>query len=886
MVEGRTLRRRPGAGALAGAWAVSTVLALAPCGTAAAQSGAAANGAYVHNAMALALLIGLIVFATILSLLHIRERARWMRRERRLSADLSDLRGAHDRAALLLGSERQIIVTWSGRDEPQIEGDVSLAMDGSRSASARRVLAFGTWLSAADAAALDAAVDTLRSRGERFRLTVRTLGGRTVEAQGQAVGGRALLRLRELTGERQELVELRAALQEARAGLTALAGLLDAIPQPVWRRGRDGRLAWANAAYLTAVEAGDRDGVVREGTELLDRAAREEAERRRAGGQAAALRVSAVMAGARRTLDVTEVPVESGSVGIAVDVSELESVRADLQRQMEANVRTLDQLPTAVAIFDARQRLLFHNAAYRQLWDLDPAFLDGRPLDGEILDALRNARKLPEQADYRTWKTGFLAAYRGAEARETWWHLPDGRSLRVVADPNPQGGLTYLFDDVSERVHLESQYNALMRAQSQTLDTLKEPVAVFGSDGRLKFANRAFTGMWRITDEALGAQPHIDEIIPLCLALSLSEEPWTEIRGAVTGLTDVRHGLACRLELKDGTVLDAAAQPLPDGATLLTHIDVTASVNVERALTEKNEALERTTRLRDEFVHHVSYELRSPLTNIIGFTELLGDETVGALNPRQRDYADHIMRSSAALLVIINDILDLASIDAGSMELACERVDVQATVAAAARGVEDRLAEAAITLDLDVPADIGDFVADGKRIRQILFNLLSNAVGFSAPGQTVTVSARKTGREISIQVVDRGRGIPAEVITRVFDRFESHTLGTRHRGVGLGLSIVRSFVELHGGRIEIVSTPGEGTCVTCIFPIDGAEPVAPAEDASARLQDRPVPAHAPAESLIITPDFAKGAKGASSGRSAMVDPHDDVGFVMPPRESL
>ncbi len=226
------------------------------------------------------------------------------------------------------------------------------------------------------------------------------------------------------------------------------------------------------------------------------------------------------------------------------------------------------------------------------------------------------------------------------------------------------------------------------------------------------------------------------------------------------------------------------------------------------ALTDKNEALERTTRLRDEFVHHVSYELRSPLTNIIGFTELLGDETVGALNPRQREYADHIMRSSAALLVIINDILDLASIDAGSMELTRERVDVQTTIAAAVRGIGDRLAEADIALVLDVPADIGSFVADGKRIRQILFNLLSNAVGFSAPGQQVRVCARKDGESLVLEVTDQGRGMPPEVMARVFERFESNTLGTRHRGVGLGLSIVRSFVELHGGRIDIASAPG------------------------------------------------------------------------------
>jgi signal transduction histidine kinase len=268
-------------------------------------------------------------------------------------------------------------------------------------------------------------------------------------------------------------------------------------------------------------------------------------------------------------------------------------------------------------------------------------------------------------------------------------------------------------------------------------------------------------------------------------------------------------------------VFDCGAQPLPDGATLLTFIDMTASVNVERALTDKNEALERASRLRDEFVHHVSYELRSPLTTIIGFTQLLGDETVGSLNPRQREYAGHIMRSSGALLAIINDILDLASIDTGSMELDREPVDIRETIAAAARGIEDRLAESSIRLEIDAPEDIGGFTADGKRVRQILFNLLSNAIGFSSSGQTVKVTARKRDGEVTLAVHDDGRGIPDEVRARVFERFESNTLGTRHRGVGLGLSIVRSFVELHGGRVELVSALGEGTTVTCFFPAAG-----------------------------------------------------------------
>jgi len=191
---------------------------------------------------------------------------------------------------------------------------------------------------------------------------------------------------------------------------------------------------------------------------------------------------------------------------------------------------------------------------------------------------------------------------------------------------------------------------------------------------------------------------------------------------------------------------------------------------------------------------------------------------MGPLNPRQREYASHIMRSSAALLAILNDILDLASIDTGSLELVPELVDIRSTIEAALRGLEDRLAESSLQVLIEAPEDIGSFVADGKRVRQILFNLLSNAVGFSSPGQSIQVMARKTPGEVVFEVRDQGRGIPPEVKARVFERFESHTLGTRHRGVGLGLAIVRSFVELHGGRVELTSAPGAGTTVTCIFP--------------------------------------------------------------------
>ncbi|WP_349369348.1 PAS-domain containing protein [Salinarimonas sp.] len=777
-----------------------------------------------QNAISFAFVAGSLIFALTTALFHRVEQRRWTAREAGLRAELADLRAAADRAETVIGAESQIVVSWDGRDaEPRVDGDPNAL---GAAAAGRRLLAFGSWLGPADAGALDNALARLRERGEAFRMTLRTQRDRFVDAQGRALGGQAILRLRDVTGDRLELLRARETLVRQNDDLRNLRALLEGMTQPVWLRDGDGRIAWANPAWLAAVEAQDLDDARARGLELLDRAERDEAAQARAARTPFASRATAIVAGARRTLDVAETPSPGGFVGIAVDVTELEEVKSDLQRQMQAHVRTLDHLPNAVAIFDARQKLVFHNSAYRALWGLDRAFLESGPSEGEILDRLRAERRLPEQADWRRWKADVLASYRAIEPQETWWHLPDRRTLHVVANPNPQGGLTYLFDDVSEHISLESRYNALMRVQGETLDALEEGVAVFGSDGRLKLANRAFRALWRLPEPEAGDEPHLESVVQTCRALAPDDEAWSRIRGAIAGDAEARTELALRLARRDGLHLDCAVQPLPDGATLIAFVDVTASVNVERALIEKNEALEVAARLREDFVHHVSYELRSPLTTIIGFAQLLGDETVGGLNERQREYAGLIMRSSGALLAIINDILDLASIDTGSLEISPGAVDIRETIEAAVRGLDDRIAEQKLVLDVDAPDDIGSFVADGKRVRQVLFNLLSNAVGFSETGQTVRLAARKRPGEVVFEVSDEGRGIPPEVVERVFDRFESHTLGTRHRGVGLGLSIVRSFVELHGGRVSLTSRPGSGTTVTCVFPADGPQRLA------------------------------------------------------------
>jgi len=772
-----------------------------------------------HELAALALLLGILSFAVIAAILFVRTRRRLAETVAAAREEAISLKAEADRVSALLHSEPQILVAWAAAaDEPEIIGDPTLVTSAD---APHRVLAFGTWLDPEQAQTMERLVEDLRARGQSFSATLTTLAGRPIEAEGQVVGGRAILRLKDVGGVKRELAELLLRFQRQIDETEAVRTLVEALPSPVWARDEAGTLIYANASYARAVEARNPAEAVQRGIELFDRAAREELLRAHEAAQAYAGRLPAIVAGSRASFDVLAFPARRGSAGIGIEATETEAMRGALERLVEAHRRTLDQLATGVAIFGSDQRLSFYNTAYRSFWDLDAGFLDQRPTDSAVLDRLRAARKLPEQQDFRQWKTELHEAYQALEAKSHEWHLPGGRTLRVVTTPNPEGGVIYLFEDISERLELRRRYEALIRVQGETLDNLAEAVAVFASDGRLRLHNPVFARMWRLDPQKLAEHPHIETVIGWCQPLAGENPIWPALRATVTSI-DARDPVNGRIERRDGNVFDCATLPLPDGATLVTFQDMTDSVNVERALRERNEALEEADKIKIDFVHHVSYELRSPLTNIIGFSHFLGDPVTGPLTERQREYLGYIQTSTNALLAIINNILDLATIDAGAMKLNLGPVDIRQSMDAAAEGVQDRLVQSGISLNIRAAPDIGSFTADERRLRQALFNLLANAIGFSPAGETVTLAAQRLKDAVVFSVTDKGPGIPPDVKDKVFDWFETHSLGSRHRGTGLGLSLVRSFVELHGGTVTLDSAVGRGTTVTCIFPLGEA----------------------------------------------------------------
>ena len=764
---------------------------------------------------ALTFTLSLLLFSMLAVIVLLRTRRTANESATRMREEIGALRAERDRLKTLLLAEPQVLVSWSaGADVPEIVGNADIIVPGG---AQQRVLAFGAWLDAAQAQAMEHAVETLRGEGRGFVTTLTTRSGHPVEAEGRAVGGSAILRLREVGGVERELKDLTSRHERLTGDLALMRGLLDTLPAPVWARDRDGRLIFVNSAYARAVEAADAGDAVAREIELLDRGGRTEVERARTSGEAYAGRLPAIVRGERRMFDVVDVPNGDGSAGMAIDRTEAQAMRAELRRMVEAHRRLLDQLATGVAVFNVDRKLSFYNNAFRSLFDLDAVFLDQTPTDGSVLDRLRADRKLPEQQDFRQWKQQLYEAYRAVEPQEHLWHLPDGRTLRVVTTPNPEGGVTYLYDDVTERLDLHRRYDALIKVQSETLDNLGEAVAVFGSDGRVRLHNPAFQRMWKLAPEALDQHPHVEAVAAWCQALHDDNAVWRGLRAAVTAI-ESREPIAARIERRDGAMIDMTTMPLPDGATLVTFQDVTDSVNVERALRERNEALVAADAIKIDFVHHVSYELRSPLTNIIGFANLLGDAAFGTLNVKQHEYLGYITTSTNALLAIINNILDLATIDAGAMTLNLGEVDIRASMEAAAEGVQDRLVKNSIRLDIRAASNIGTFVADDRRLRQVLFNLLSNAIGFSPAGETVTLAADRQPDAVVFTVVDRGPGIPPEQKDKVFDWFETDPRGSQHRGPGLGLTLVRSFVELHSGTVTIDSTPDQGTVVTCVFP--------------------------------------------------------------------
>ncbi|MEJ6789242.1 ATP-binding protein [Brevundimonas sp. BR2-1] len=649
-------------------------------------------------------------------------------------------------------------------------------------------------------------LDALIDQGEAFDTVLEGAAG-AWSVEGRSSAGAAWLKV-----SRLGLV--------GTATESGLALLADAYPAPTWITDAAGRLAWANKAWLTEMKADSVEAAREKGLSFDRGADAIVAEAGRAHQRQDGFRWT-TGGGRRRAWRIVAEPVQGGAgavLAFALDMTEAEETRDTLRRHVEAHDETLNHLADAVAIFGPSKRLAFHNTAFQSLFNIDPAWLDERPTHAELLDKLRQRRMLPEVIDYAGWKANELDFYGASEAApDDSWSLPDGRTLRVVRQPHPLGGVLLLFSDITDELKLRSRFNAQIQVQTATLDKLSDAVAVFGSDGRIRLHNEAFDSFWGLTGEAIDGAGDFDAVAALCQSTMPDPALWLGLKARVADPDpESRVPIAGEGRTTDGRIASWLTRPLPDGATLVAFSDVTAQRGLEQALAAKAQALEESTALKREFVGSVSYELRTPLTTIVGYSELL--EMQADLPERSRQHAGAIRVAASQLAGSIDDVLDMAQIDAGEMELTLGDVRVCDLLDDAAGKSRARIEGRGATLTVTCPANLRPIRADAQRVGQALEHLLDNAARSVSEGGAVTLTAEATTSEVRIRVEDSGRGIPYHLQAHVFDRFVRRERG----GPGVGLALVKALVELHGGWAEVESEPGKGAAFILHLPLEAA----------------------------------------------------------------
>ena len=690
-------------------------------------------------------------------------------------------------------------------------------------------------LSAADLALLNDDIAAAQKAATPFARAIRPQGstkslmirGQRAARDVQAAGG-VVLWVFDATESEAAIARLKAENVQVHAAFDALTGLIEAAPMPMWYRGPDLRLGMVNTAYVAAVEGRDAEDVIARGLELVEESgvggplasAALAREQKRPQAQS----MPATILGERRMLRVYDVPLPGGGVaGFAVDIDELEQARAGIKRLSDAQRAMLDRLSAGVAQFGADRSLVFCNQPFRRIFAMKAEWLADRPEFDRVLERMREANRLPTVRDFPGWKAErrdwFVATQ---EQIEEPWHLPGGAHLRVFAQPLPDGGLLLVFEDRTEAVQLASARDTLLRVRTATFDNLFEALGVFAADGRLQLWNNRFRLVLGLDEEFLSGHPRVDVLAQAAAPRLSAPGKAVLISELVRSATVHRQQRGGHLAFADGRHFEFAAVPLPDGNALFTMLDVSDSKRIEQALRDRNEALEAADRVKTAFVANMSYELRTPLTSISGFGEMLKAGYGGPLPDQAGEYVAAILESAERLALLVDNVLDLTQNEGKAPPHERLDVDLEAAARAAAAKVAPLIAARRIDFALDLGVSLGSVTGDAARLAQVIENLLRHAISGTQEGGRILLHGDGTESAARLIVSDNGRGMTAKAIARAFDRFaqpEFHRGG--ERALGLGLPIARQIVEAHGGTIELVSEHGAGTMLTVSLPRAG-----------------------------------------------------------------
>ncbi len=635
-------------------------------------------------------------------------------------------------------------------------------------------------------------------------------------------GGAALVWVFDFSESEGELNRLRQIAEGSQRDFSALVGLIESAPMPMWFRGPDLRLKLVNRAYVEAVGVEDAAAVVKDQVELLEAIDGEKpqdvARLAADAGEARQRVIPATIHGQRRMFRVSDLPLgDDGVAGYAIDIEDMEQQARDFRAFRDAQRAMLDQLSIGVAQFDDRENLVFANRPFQRLFDLSTSAVAEGVAFNRFLNDAHEKRRTPEVRDFPAWRREHLEWFNARDTQEEAWPLSGGTHLRIVAQPMPDGGIVLIAEDRTEQLALSATRDTLLRTRTATLDSLFEALAVFAPDGSLQQWNRSFAGTWGLEPELLDSHPNADDMLS-AIAPNLAKPAQVKRLGEIIRAATLdRQEKGGRIDLADGRTLEYAGVPLPDGNGLLTVLDITDSHKAENALRERNQALEEADAVKARFLANMSYEFRTPLTSIGGFAELIQSGAAGPVSDQLSDYVGAILDSVERLTEQVENVLDLSQSEAGLLPLSKERIELLPFVTKVVTEREEAITQGGLTLELR--GDSGGAVdADKRQIARAIGLLVDNAIEATPRAGKILVDVAKTKRGARIVVSDNGSGMSKEELARVLEGLEPNAEGKLERRQGLGIPLARQLIEAHGGSLQLDSEQGAGTTATIRLP--------------------------------------------------------------------
>jgi PAS domain S-box-containing protein len=531
--------------------------------------------------------------------------------------------------------------------------------------------------------------------------------------------------------------------------------------------------------------------------------------------------------GEPRRFQISGLPVHdrqgrfAGYRGTGRDVTALHDARERAKRSEQRLRDGIEAMPAGFALFDAEDRLVMANSTFRSSIE---GYAAAKIEPGIAFEAL--LRRLADRGAYGDVGTGEaleafiqrrLAAHRAPGRQPVRMTMADGRHLSVRERRTAEGGTVIVRSDVTD----------LRRIQRRLVDAIEAvPVGfiMLDAEDRLVHLNRRYRDFYpelaALLESGMG---HAE-------ALTARQEQFRDSPDYERRLERLRwrlqqheraDGSAHHMQTPGGRDVMVSETRTADGGIVGVHTDITALVMLQHELGAARQKAEDALAVRTRFLANISHEFRTPLNAVIGFAELMLMETQGPLGERYRDYTRTIKSSGEFLLSLIVDILDMAKIEAGKMTVTSEAVDIGAAAQAVVSMLSLQAEKKGLSLTLEQPSPLPAIPGEERRLRQILQNLVSNAIKFTKSGG-ITVSLQASGSACTLAVADTGAGMTADDIAFAmvpFQQSRGHDSRELMEGTGLGLPLVKALTELHGGRLEIDSTPGIGTTVRVVLPL-------------------------------------------------------------------